>query len=365
MHANAVSMAPDNRCESFYPPALAPCTTAEAGRLPLTALRPAELVYEGVVGRSRALRDVLEQIRLVAPTGSTVLICGETGTGKELVARAVHHLSDRRSHAFVKCNCAAIPMGLLESELFGHEKGSFTGAVAQRVGRFELANHGTIFLDEIGEAPLELQPKLLRVLQEHEFERLGNSHTLRTDARLVAATNVELPQMVASKKFRADLFYRLNVFPIHVPALRERPEDIPVLVRHFALDAARRTNRKVSWIASTAMDALIAYAWPGNIRELQNFVERSVIRSAGDELRVPISELDQRMGVSDRPAAGGTLEDAERAHILAALQDTGWTLSGPRGAATRLGIHRSTLQFRMKKLGIERPPMADGQVPAD
>jgi formate hydrogenlyase transcriptional activator len=318
-----------------------------------------------MVGRSRAMRDVLEQIRLVAPTESAVLICGETGTGKELVARAVHHLSARRSNALVKCNCAAIPTGLLESELFGHEKGSFTGAVAQRIGRFELANHGTIFLDEIGEAPLELQPKLLRVLQEHEFERLGNSHTLRTNARLVAATNVELPQMVAAKRFRADLYYRLNVFPIQLPALRERPEDIPLLVRHFARDAARRMNRKVSWIAATAMDALVAYAWPGNIRELQNVVERAVIRSGGDELRMPITELDQSRSVSDRPAARGTLEEAERAHICAALEATGWLLSGPRGAAMRLGIHRSTLQFRMKKLGIERPSMADGHLSTD
>jgi formate hydrogenlyase transcriptional activator len=267
----------------------------------------------------------------------------------------VHRLSARRAHAFVKCNCAAIPTGLLESELFGHEKGSFTSAVAQRIGRFELANHGTIFLDEVGEAPLELQPKLLRVLQEREFERVGSSHTQRTDARVVAATNVNLPQMVGSKRFRADLYYRLNVFPVEVPPLRERPEDIPVLVRHFAREAARRMNRKVTWIASTAMDALIANAWPGNIRELQNFVERSVIRSAGDELQVPVSELEDGIITAAPRSSAGTLKDAERAHILAILKETRWVLSGPRGAAMRLGINRSTLQFRMRKLGIERP----------
>ncbi len=300
------------------------------------------MVYEGIVGRSRALRDLVDQITLVAPTESTVLIYGETGTGKELVARAVHRLSARRSHAFVKCNCAAITTDPLESELFGHEKGSFTGAVAQRIGRFELANHGTIFLDEIGEAPLELQPKLLRVLQEREFERVGNSHTQRTDARVVAATNVNLKQMIGSKRFRADLYYRLNVFPIEVPPLRERPEDVPVLVCHFVREAARRMNRKVTWISPTAMDALVAYPWPGNIRELQNVVERSVIRSAGDELRVPVSELDQRIGAFERRVADTTLEGAERAHIVAALKATGWMLSGPRGAAMRLGINRHT-----------------------
>jgi formate hydrogenlyase transcriptional activator len=365
MSVHAVSFAETDRGESFVVPFI-PSAPANLpiDALPLADLRPAEVVYEGIVGRSRALRDVLDQIRMVAPTDSTVLICGETGTGKELVSRAVHQLSARRTHAFVKFNCAAIPTGLLESELFGHEKGAFTSAVGQRIGRFELANRGTIFLDEIGETPLELQPKLLRVLQEGEFERLGNSHTLRTDARLVAATNVDLQQMVGSKRFRADLYYRLNVFPIEVPPLRERPEDIPLLVRYFAREAARRMNRKVTWIASTAMDALIAYAWPGNIRELQNFVERSVIRSVGDELRAPVSELDQRIGVSDRPAARGTLEEHERAHIVAALKATGWTLSGPRGAAARLGLNRSTLQFRMKKLGIIRTSL-DAPLPTE
>ena len=225
-------------------------------------------------------------------------------------------------------------------------------------GGSRLAHHGTIFLDEIGDTPLELQPKLLRVLQEREFERLGSSHTLRTDARLIAATNVGLPQMVASKRFRADLYYRLSVFPIHVPPLRERPADIPLLVRHFARDAARRMNRKVTWIAPTAMDALVAHCWPGNIRELQNFIERAVIRSFGDELQVPLAELDADLGIAGPRGAAGTLHEVERPHILAALKDTHWVLSGPRGAATRLGINRSTLQFRMKKLGIARPALA-------
>src|SRR5882762_8335048 len=236
------------------------------GEIVATSPLAADLIGEGIVGRSRALQNVLEQITMVAPTDATVLICGETGAGKELIARAVHNMSGRRAHPFVKCNCAAIPTDLLESELFGHEKGAFTGAVAQRVGRFELANHGTIFLDEIGEAPLELQPKLLRVLQEREFERVGNSHTQRTGARVVAATNVNLKQMIGSKRFRADLYYRLNVFPIEVPPLRERPEDIPVLVRHFAHDSARRMRRTITCMPSATMDALMRYSWPGNIR---------------------------------------------------------------------------------------------------
>jgi len=316
------------------------------------------LLYEGIVGRSRALRRVLDEVAMVAPTDATVLICGETGTGKELIARAVHNLSGRRPHPFVKINCAAIPAGLLESELFGHEKGAFTSAVAPRVGRFELANHGTIFLDEIGEAPLELQPKLLRVLQEKEFERLGSSRTLHSDARLVAATNANLPELVDVRKFRADLYYRLNVFPIQVPALRERREDIPLLVRHFASQYARRMGRRVDVIPPAVMDALVAYSWPGNIRELQNLVERAVIRSTGDGLDVPLPETDERM-LAPKHGSARTLEQAERAHILETLKDTRWVLSGPRGAATRLGLHRSTLQFRMKKLGIERSASAE------
>jgi formate hydrogenlyase transcriptional activator len=317
------------------------------------------MVADGIVGRSAALRNVLEQLEMVAPTDSTVLIHGETGTGKELIARAVHNMSRRRAHPFVKCNCAAIPTGLLESELFGHEKGAFTGAVLQRVGRFELANRGTIFLDEIGEAPLELQPKLLRVLQEREFERLGSSRTLHTDARLVTATNVDLPEMVDAKRFRADLYYRLNVFPIYVPPLRERREDIPPLVRHFARYYAGRMGRRVNWIASSVMDALMRYSWPGNIRELQNLIERAVIRSAGERLEVPVTEIDEGIGTSKTHGSGQTLEEAERAHILATLKETRWILAGPHGAAQRLGINRSTLQFRMKKLGIERPALGN------
>jgi formate hydrogenlyase transcriptional activator len=313
--------------------------------------------YEGFIGRSRAMRDVFDQIRMVAPTDSTVLIHGETGTGKELVARAVHRLSARRAQVFLKCNYAAIPGALLESEMFGHEKGAFTGAVAQRIGRFELANRGAIFLEEIGEMPIELQPKLLRVLQEREFERLGSSRTIRTDVRLIAATNVDLPRMVAERRFRADLYYRLNVFPIAVPPLRERPEDIPMLVRHFVREAGHRMNRRALWISPSAMDALVSHSWPGNIRELQNLIERSVIRSSGDELHVPLDDLDGD-AVIERAVYGRTLEEAERLHILTTLKKTRWVVSGPRGAAARLGINRSTLQFRMKKLGIERPPIS-------
>src|SRR6266446_4586757 len=276
-------------------------------------LIPTKHNFEGIIGESPALKRTLKQVEIVAPTDSTVLLLGETGTGKELIARAIHNLSFRRERTLVKVNCAAIPTGLLESELFGHEKGAFTGAIAQRIGRFELANRGTIFLDEIGETPLELQPKLLRVLQEREFERLGNSRTLRTDARLVAATNVNLQEMVDAKRFRADLFYRLNVFPIRIPPLRERPEDIPLLVTHFAHECGRRMHRKVTLIASAAMDALLRYSWPGNIRELQNLIERAVILSSGDVLQVPLAEIDE---ASRRCGAQQTLEEAERAHIL-------------------------------------------------
>ncbi|HZO38997.1 MAG TPA: sigma 54-interacting transcriptional regulator [Methylomirabilota bacterium] len=313
--------------------------------------------FEDVVGQSAALRRVLRSVETVAPTDSTVLICGETGTGKELIARAIHNLSPRRSKAFVKLNCAAIPTGLLESELFGHEKGAFTGAIAQRIGRFELADGGTIFLDEVGEIPVELQTKLLRVLQEREFERLGSGRTLRTDARLIAATNRDLAALVEEKKFRADLFYRLNVFPVHMPPLRERAEDIPVLVRHFVEHYARRMKRAIETIPSETMEVLTRYAWPGNVRELQNLMERAVILSPGPVLRVPLGDLDVRAtaGLSRGPAQ--TLEEAERAHIVATLTDTHWVVAGARGAAARLGMNRSTLQFKMKKLGIVRPRM--------
>jgi formate hydrogenlyase transcriptional activator len=319
--------------------------------------------FEEIIGRSQALGRVLREIETVAPTDSTVLILGETGSGKELVARAIHQASVRRERAFVKMNCAAIPSGLLESELFGHEKGAFTGAISQRIGRFELANRGTVFLDEVGEIPLELQPKLLRVLQEREFERLGSIRTLRTDARLIAATNRDLATLVDEQRFRPDLFYRLNVFPITVPALRERREDIPMLVRHFAQQFARRMKKNIEQIPSEAMEALSRYDWPGNIRELQNLIERAVILSPGPRLDVPIAALGARRpmpaagGAASTSAGGGaeTLEEADRRHIVAALERTNWVIAGPAGAAAQLGMKRSTLQFRMRKLGITRP----------
>src|SRR5262250_317728 len=316
-----------------------------------------EISFSEIVGRSALLRRVLKEVETVAPTDSTVLIYGETGTGKELIARAIHNLSPRSSNAFVKLNCAAIPTGLIESELFGHEKGAFTGAIAQRIGRFELANHGTVFLDEIAEVPLDLQTKLLRVLQEREFERLGSTRTLRTDARLIAATNRDLSAMVEEQKFRTDLFYRLNVFPVRVPPLRERAEDIPLLVRHFVQHFARRMKRTIETIPVETMDALIRYRWPGNIRELENLIERAVILSPGPVLQVPLRDFDSWTKPGQVNGKHQTLEDAERAHILATLKETRWVLSGPSGAATRLGMNRSTLQFRMKKLGITRPGM--------
>ena len=314
-----------------------------------------ELNFDEIVGKSVALRRVLMQVEIVAPTDSTVLIYGETGTGKELIARAIHNLSARCSNALVKLNCAAIPTGLLESELFGHEKGAFTGAIAQRIGRFELANRGTVFLDEVGEIPLDLQTKLLRVLQEREFERLGSTRTMRTDTRLIAATNRDLSAMVEEQKFRSDLFYRLNVFPVRVPALRERAEDIPMLVRHFVQHFARRMKRTIETIPSQTMETLIRYPWPGNIRELENLIERAVILSPGPVLRVPLTDFDSRTTAGQVNGKHQTLEDAERAHILATLKETRWVLSGPNGAATHLGMNRSTLQFRMKRLGIARP----------
>jgi DNA-binding NtrC family response regulator len=310
-----------------------------------------------IVGTSAALTAVLKQVEVVAPTESTVLILGETGTGKELIARAIHTASSRSRRPFVKLNCAAIPTGLLESELFGHEKGAFTGAIAQRIGRFELADGGTVFLDEVGEIPLELQTKLLRVLQEREFERLGSTRTLRTDARLIAATNRELQKMVEQRKFREDLFYRLNVFPIYVPALRERSEDIPLLVHHFAQRFARQMNRTIETIPAETMAALTRYPWPGNIRELQNLIERAVILSHGPVLQVPLQDLDNCTALRRDNEKDQTLEAAERTHILAILNETRWVLAGPRGAAARLGMNRSTLQFRLKKLGLVRPDM--------
>jgi len=320
-----------------------------------------EYNFEEIIGDSVTLRRILEELQTVAPTDSTILILGETGTGKELIARAIHHLSARRERTLVKVNCAAIPTGLLESELFGHEKGAFTGAIAQRIGRFELAHRGTIFLDEVGDIPLELQPKLLRVLQEQEFERLGSVRTTRVDVRVVAATNVDLAQKVTANQFRSDLYYRLNVFPIMIPPLRERKEDIPLLVRYFAQKYARRMKKPIDAIPMKAMAALIDYHWPGNVRELENFVERSVILSHGAELQIPLAELRGRLNlpatVSPNASSAGiaTLEHAEREHIIRALREAEWIVGGPKGAANRLGMKRTTLQSRIKKLGIARP----------
>ncbi len=311
--------------------------------------------FSEIIGTSAALRRVLQAIETVAPTDATVLLLGETGTGKEVLARAIHRLSRRSAQAFVTLNCAAIPTGLLESELFGHEKGAFTGAIAQRIGRFELAHRGTIFLDEVGELPLEVQPKLLRVLQEREFERLGSTRTLRTEARLIAATNCNLSALVEAQAFRADLFYRLNVFPVYVPPLRERPEDIPLLVRHVVAQYARRMQRTIDTIPAATLDALCRYPWPGNIRELQNCLERAVIVSPGPVLQVPLDDLRSGALPSPEPGQRQTLEASDRALILATLQETKWVLAGPKGAAVRLGLNRSTLAFRMKKLGIVRP----------
>lgn len=307
--------------------------------------------FEEIIGGSKALRVVLSKIEKVAPTDSTVLIQGETGTGKELIARAIHRLNRRRDRTFVKINCAAIPTGLLESELFGHERGAFTGAVAQKIGRFELANHGTLFLDEVGEIPLELQVKLLRVLQEQEFERLGSNKTIRVDVRLVAATNRDLKQMVADREFREDLYYRIHIFPVEVPPLRERTEDIPQLVRHFTQKHTRQLGRSIITIPTEIMEALCRWSWPGNIRELENFIERCVILSSGETLEVPLTEL--RSAPTD-PSRSTTLEEAEREHIRQALLACRWVIAGPSGAAAKLGMKRTSLQYKMQKLGIAR-----------
>jgi len=331
-----------------------------------------EFNFEEIIGDSPALKRALAQVELVARAGTAVLVTGETGTGKELIARAIHNLSPRRERTFVKVNCAAIPGGLLESELFGHERGAFTGALTQKIGRFELADHGTLFLDEVADLPLDLQPKLLRVLQEHEFERLGSNRTQSVDVRIVAATNGDLAKLVAERVFRSDLYYRLNVFPIHIPALRERPEDVPLLVRYFVQKFSRRLNKSVAYVPAEAMDALVEYSWPGNIRELENFIERAVLLSPARELRVPVSELksvtvaagagedsssstDSLTSPPTRASSISTLEDAERQHILRALRQTGWRIAGAKGAAVLLGMKRTTLQARMRKLGIRRP----------
>jgi formate hydrogenlyase transcriptional activator len=315
----------------------------------------AETGFEGIIGKSLGLRRVLEMVETVAWGDSTVLLLGETGTGKELIARALHSHSPRRDRPFVKLNCAAIPSGLLESELFGHERGAFTGAITQKIGRVEVADQGSLFLDEIGDIPLELQPKLLRVLQEREFERLGSTRTKRVDVRIVAATHRDLEGMILEGDFRSDLYYRLNVVPISIPPLRERPEDIPLLVEHFVREAGRKLNKTIDAIPTDTMGALTDYQWPGNIRELENVIERAVILSRGSVLRVPHRDLQSRVTAGHSSQKPETLADVEREHIRAVLKSSRWVLSGARGAAARLGMNRSTLYFRMKKLGIERP----------
>ena len=313
-----------------------------------------EMAFDGLIGHSVALRRVLAEVQTVGPTDSSVLLLGETGTGKELIARALHNLSPRRSNPFIKVNCAAIPTGLLESELFGHEKGAFTGAVVQRIGRFELANHGTIFLDESGDIPLELQPKLLRVLQEREFERLGSTKTVRSNARLVTATHRDLAAMVKEKTFREDLYYRLRVFPIRVPALRERAEDIPELVWHFVELYSQRMNKSIDHVPAETMEALMRYPWPGNIRELQNFVERAVILSPRSVLCAPIGELETIHTFRQCEAVIPGLAEVVRDHILRTLEASDWVVGGRKGAAIRLGMKRTSLIYRMHKLGISR-----------
>jgi transcriptional regulator with GAF, ATPase, and Fis domain len=302
-----------------------------------------------IVGQSAALRRVLGMVRTVAPTDATVLINGETGTGKELIAEAVHKCSNRSGGPYVKVNCAAIPAGLLESELFGHERGAYTGAIARGIGRFERAHRGTLFLDEIGDLPLELQPKLLRVLQDTQFERLGSTATIQADVRVICATHRNLTEMVSERQFRADLFYRLSVFPIELPPLRKRPEDIPLLVQHFAADYAARMRKPVTGIAEEFMGGLARHSWPGNVRELQNFIERTMILSTGAVLNGPLP------GPARTKVAGdATLEEAERSHIEQALQQTGWVVGGPNGAAVRLGLRRTTLVSKIQRLGIKR-----------
>jgi formate hydrogenlyase transcriptional activator len=313
----------------------------------------------GIIGERRGLRRILDSVRTVAPTDTAVLITGETGTGKELIARAIHQHSLRSRGPFLKVNCAAIPAGLLENELFGHERGAFTGAFTQTDGRFQLADQGTMFLDEIGDLPLELQPKLLRVSQEQESERLGGNRTIRVDVRIVAATNVNLVELVEERRFRADLYYRLNVFPIALPPLRERSEDIPELVWHFVRTFAGRMNKVINVISDEVMAIIRTHNWPGNVRELQNFVERAVIMSPGPVLRPPIGELD-RLSHHTEPSSSRTLARAQRDHILEVLRKTGWVVGGRDGAAARLGVPRTTLLYRMRKLGIELSRTADG-----
>jgi formate hydrogenlyase transcriptional activator len=312
--------------------------------------------FEGMIGASAALKRVLAHVQTVASTDSTVLFEGETGTGKELISRALHILSRRRTRSFVKFNCAAIPLGLLESELFGHERGAFTGAITRKTGRFELADEGTLFLDEVGDIPLELQAKLLRVLQEQEFERLGSTQTQRVNVRLVAATNRNLAEMVSDKEFRDDLYFRVNVFPIAIPPLRERREDIPLLAEFFVQEFSRQMNKHIDTILASTMQQLIEYPWPGNIRELQNFIERAVILTAGSTLCAPVADLKSPVAIE--PAVT-TLKQAESDHILKTLRETHWVMGGPRGAAVRLGLKRTTLMGKMRRLGLSRPEVAN------
>jgi formate hydrogenlyase transcriptional activator len=315
--------------------------------------------FEGIIGRSAVIRKACKQIKVVAPTDSTVLILGETGTGKECFAQAIHNLSPRRDRPFVKINCAAIPSGLVESELFGHERGAFTGAIGRRTGRFEMAHGGTLFLDEIGDFPLELQPKLLRVLQEQEFERVGGTQSTRVDVRIVAATSRNLVRLVSNREFRADLFYRLNIFPINVPALRERSEDVPLLVRHFVDLHAKRMGKSIKEVPAEIMHVLSRYSWPGNVRELQNVIERAVILSPGKVLKPSLEELQfsaqtADADFTDKGEERMTLKGLEREYIIRALAATNWVLGGPKGAAARLGLARTSLIAKMRKLGITR-----------
>ncbi len=340
----------------------------------------AERVARPIIGNSWSLRQALKQVEMVAPTDATVLVLGETGTGKELIARAIHDASPRRQRPFIKMNCAAIPSSLLESELFGHERGAFTGAVAQRIGRFELANGGTLFLDEVGEIPLELQPKLLRVLQEREFERIGGTRTLRVDVRVVAASNRDLRGMVGTQRFRDDLYYRLNVFPIAIPPLRERPEDIEALVHHFVHQFARRMNRDIHLIPTETLDALRRHPWPGNVRELENVIQRAVILSTGARLTLPPISIEPgpqshliepgpqshliEPGPQSHLKEPETLKGVERAHIARVLEEANWVIGGPRGAAARLGLKRTTLHSLLKRLGLSRPPDGGAELDA-
>ncbi len=350
--ATQISLALDNALA--YEELNASRNQIEEERLYLESEIQAEYNFADIVGKSAALRKVLQQIEIVAPTDSTVLLHGETGTGKELIARAIHSHSSRQNRTFVRLNCAAIPSGLVESELFGHEKGAFTGALIQKKGRFEIADQGTLFLDEIGDISLELQPKLLRALQEHEFERLGSAKTIRVDVRLIAATHRDLPLMMRNQQFREDLFYRLNVFPVEIPPLRDRRDDIPLLVNFFVSRLARKMQKRIESIPKDAMEALTNAPWPGNIRELENLIERAVILTQGSELRVPLKELKRSSVVG---TSGSTFEDAEREAIIQALKAAAGKISGQGGAAERLGLKRTTLQNKMRKLGIARQPV--------